>query len=106
MADHADHGGEHMSLLGYTVVFAILVFGTIITYLVALTDLEGYFAGANTLVALVIAFAKMMAVVLYFMHVRWGSKLIWLAVASGFCFLAIIFAFTMQDYMTRSVIGR
>lgn len=95
-----------MGLLGYGVVFGILVVGTILTYLVALQDLEGIFPGANTLVALVIAFAKMMAVVLYFMHVRWGTKLVWLAVASGFCFLVIIFAFTMQDYMTRSVIGK
>jgi cytochrome c oxidase subunit 4 len=63
--------------------------------------LEWIFPGANTLVALLIAFTKMTFVVLFFMHVRWQSKLIWLMVLSGFFWLAIMFAFTMQDYLTR-----
>jgi cytochrome c oxidase subunit IV len=108
MAESNEHdGGEHIAIPGYLIVFLILVVGTVVTYLVALQNLDGmFFPGANTLVALIIAFFKMMAVVLYFMHVRWSSKLVWLAAASGFLFLTIIFAFTMQDYLTRSVIGR
>ena len=72
--------------------------GTILTYYVATIDLDFIFAGANTLVALLIAFTKMTFVVLYFMHVRWQSKLIWLTALAGFFWLAIMFAFTMQDY--------
>jgi len=100
---HDEHGEhEHIGIPGYLVVFGILVFGTIITYVVALQDLDGVlFSGANTLLALLIAFAKMTAVVLYFMHVRWQSKLIWLTAISGFFWMAIMFAFTMQDYLTR-----
>ncbi len=99
--DHEDH--EHIGLLGYFGVFFVLVFGTIITYYVALLDLDGMlFAGANTLVALLIAFTKMTVVILYFMHVRWSSKLIWLSAIAGFFWMAIMFAFTMQDYLTRS----
>ncbi len=92
---------EHIGIPGYLGVFAILVVGTILTYFVATIDLDGVFPGANTLVALLIAFTKMTFVVLYFMHVRWQSKLIWLTALAGFFWLAIMFAFTMQDYLTR-----
>jgi cytochrome c oxidase subunit 4 len=78
---------------------------TIVTYLVSFLDLEVYFAGANTLLALLIAFSKMLAVVWFFMHVKWSSKLIKLSVVAGFFWLAIMFAFTMQDYVTRSIVG-
>ncbi len=102
----SEHEGEHIGIPGYIGVFLVLVVGTILTYFVALIDLEVYFAGANTLVALLIAFVKMSFVILIFMHVLWNSKLIWLTVVAGFAWLLIIFAFTMQDYLTRSVIGR
>ncbi len=102
LSGHDEHE-EHIGLRGYLVVFGILFVGTIVTYIVALTDLDGrFFPGANTLVALLIAFFKMTCVVLFFMHVRWGSKLVWLTAIAGFFWLAIMFAFTMQDYLTRS----
>lgn len=97
---------QHIAIPGYLLVFGVLVAGTILTYVVALQDLEVFFPGANTLVALLIAFTKMTVVVLYFMHVRWSSKLIWLSAVAGFFWMAIMFAYTMQDYLTRSVIGR
>ena len=102
----SEHGETHIAIPGYIGVFLVLVVGTILTYYVALVDLEWIFPGANTLVALLIAFTKMTFVVLFFMHVKWSSKLIWLAVVSGFFWMAIMFAYTMQDYLTRSVIGR
>jgi len=102
-AEH-QHGEHHIVPLSlYFLVFGVLVVGTIVTYYVATVDLDGrLFAGANTLVALLIAFTKMTFVVLYFMHVRWSSRLIWLTAIAGFFWLAIMFAFTMQDYLTRS----
>ncbi len=100
--EHHEHE-EHIGIPGYLVVFGILVVGTIITYFVSLLDLDGMlFPGANTLVALLIAFFKMTVVVLYFMHVRWQSNLIWLSAVAGFFWMAIMFAYTMQDYLTRS----
>jgi len=92
---------QHIGIPGYLVIFGILFVGTIITYYVALTDLDSIFVGANTLVALGIAFFKMSCVMLYFMHVRWSPKLIWLSAIGSFFWLAIMFAFTMQDYFTR-----
>ncbi|MDH3494886.1 MAG: cytochrome C oxidase subunit IV family protein [Acidobacteriota bacterium] len=98
---------QHIGIRGYVGVFLVLVVGTILTYVVALQDLEHIlFPGANTLVALLIAFTKMTFVVLFFMHVRWSSKLVWLSAVAGFFWLAIMFAYTMQDYLTRSVIGK
>jgi cytochrome c oxidase subunit 4 len=101
-AEH-QHGEPHVVPLSYYYgVFGVLVVGTILTYYVALLDLDGaLFPGANTLVALLIAFFKMSCVVLIFMHVRWSSRLIWLTAIAGFFWLAIMFAFTMQDYLTR-----
>ena len=105
---HTQEHEAHIGIPGYLGVFGILVVGTILTYYVSLVDLDGIFPGANTLVALLIAFTKMTFVVLYFMHVRWQSRLIWLTALSGFFWLAIMFAFTMQDYLTRGlgVFGR
>ncbi len=92
---------EHIGIPGYIGVFMILVVGTILTYVVALKDLDFIFPGANTLVALGIAFTKMAFVMLFFMHVRWSPRLIWLAAVGSFFWLAIMFAYTMQDYLTR-----
>ena len=101
--EHTEAHKEHIGIPGYLVVLGILVVGTIVTYMGALTDLDGrLFPGANTLLALLIAFFKMTCVVLYFMHVRWQSKLIWLSAVAGFFWMAIMFAYTMQDYLTRS----
>ncbi len=97
---HTDN--EHIGIPGYLGVFGILVVGTIVTYLVALTDLDSKLVpGANTLVALAIAFTKMTFVVLFFMHVRWQTRLVWISAVAGFFWMAIMFAYTMQDYLTR-----
>ncbi len=98
--NHQEH--EHMNIPKYIGVFAILFVGTIVTYVVALTDLDSrLFHGANTLVALLIAFFKMTCVMLFFMHVYWSPKLIKLSAVASFFWLAIMFAYTMQDYLTR-----
>lgn len=101
MSDNHEEHEEHIGLPGYFGVFAILVVGTIFTYYSSFWDLDSIFPGANTLLALAIAFTKMMFVILYFMHVRWSSNTIWLAAVASFFWLLIMFAFTMQDYFTR-----
>jgi len=94
---------QHIGIPGYLGVFAILVIGTIGTYYAATIDMDVFFPGANTLVALLIAFTKMTCVMLFFMHVYWSKKLIWLAAIASFFWLSIMFAYTMQDYLTRSL---
>lgn len=97
--NHSEH--EHIGIPGYIGVFAVLIVGTVLTYYAATIDLDFIFAGANTLLALLIAFTKMTFVMLFFMHVRWSPKLIWLSAVGSFFWLAIMFAYTMQDYLTR-----
>ena len=82
--------------LYYGVFFALIV-GTILTYLAALVDF-GFF---NNVVMLTIAVTKMLLVMLFFMGVRWNSRLTWVVAGSGFFFLLIMFTITMSDYMTR-----
>lgn len=103
MSEHHEQH-EHMNIPKYIGIFLILVFGTIFTYISSFWDLDGtLFPGANTLLALAIAFTKMTFVMLFFMHVYWSPKLIWLAAVASFFWLAIMFAYTLQDYFTRGL---
>ena len=81
----------------YYAVFLVLIVGTGLTVLAAKVDMGAF----NNVVMLTIACAKATAVILYFMHVRWGSRLTWVIVASGFFWLLIMFTFTMTDYASR-----
>lgn len=85
----------------YFLIFGALIVGTILTYAAARVDLDFIFHGANTVVALTIAVIKATLVVLYFMHVRYSSRLVWVIVVSGFFWLGIMFALTMSDYLSR-----
>lgn len=55
----------------------------------------------NELVALAIAVAKAVLVILFFMHVRYSSRVTWLFVAAGFVWLGILIFLAMNDYWTR-----
>jgi cytochrome c oxidase subunit 4 len=60
----------------------------------------------NNVVMLAIACTKALLVILFFMHVRWSSRLTWVVAASGFVWLLILFGITMTDYLTRGwVVG-
>ena len=55
----------------------------------------------NAVVALTIAIVKMLLVLLYFMHVRYSSRLTWIFVAAGFIWFLIMVDLTLGDYRTR-----
>jgi len=81
----------------YFAIFAALVVLTVVTWSIAKIDL----GRMNAVVALTIAVIKGTLVVLYFMHVRYSSRLTWVFVGAGFFWLAIMVALTLGDYMTR-----
>jgi cytochrome c oxidase subunit 4 len=81
----------------YFAIFTALVVLTVVTWSVAKIDL----GRMNAVVALTIAVIKGTLVVLYFMHVRYSSRLTWVFVGAGFFWLAIMVALTLGDYMTR-----
>ncbi len=85
----------------YFVIFGALMLGTLLTVVAAKVDLDGLFHGANTVVALTLAVIKATLVVLYFMHVRYSTRLIWVVVVAGFFWLGILFVLTMSDYLSR-----
>jgi cytochrome c oxidase subunit 4 len=81
----------------YYAVFAALIVGTALTVAVAFVDL----GAMNNVLMLGIAMTKALLVVLFFMHVRWGTRLTWVVAASGFFWLLILFGLTMTDYLSR-----
>src|SRR3982074_395011 len=81
----------------YYAVFAALIVGTGLTVAVAFVDL----GALNNVLMLGIAITKALLVILFFMHVRWSSRLTWVVAASGFFWLLILFGITMSDYLTR-----
>ncbi|HEY0729678.1 MAG TPA: cytochrome C oxidase subunit IV family protein [Pyrinomonadaceae bacterium] len=91
---------EHIvSVRVYFAIFLALLVGTAITVLAAFVDFPWRL---NTIVALSIATVKATLVVLYFMHVRYSTRLVWVIVASALFWMGILFAFTFSDYFTRS----
>ena len=81
----------------YYGVFLALLVGTALTVAAAFVDM----GAMNNVVMLGIAITKALLVILFFMHVRWSTRLTWLVVASGFFWLLILFGITMSDYLTR-----
>ena len=82
----------------YFAIFLALLVGTALTVLAAFFDFPWRF---NTVVALTIATVKATLVVLYFMHVRYSIRLVWVIVASALFWMGILFALTLSDYFTR-----
>src|SRR3954453_13763031 len=81
----------------YYTIFAALMVLTGITVGVAFIHL----GSLNFPVALAIAITKATLVILFFMHVKYSSKLTKMIVGMAFFFLAVMFALTMTDYLSR-----
>ncbi len=91
---------EHIvSIRVYFVIFLSLLVGTVLTAWVAFFNFPG---PLNAIVALTIACVKAGLVILYFMHMRYSQRLIWVVFGSALFWLAIMFALTFSDYSTRS----
>ena len=71
--------------------------------LLALTWALGYanFGVFNLVIALVISFAKMLLIVLFFMHIKGSSRLLHLAAFAGLLWLFLMLALTLADYASR-----
>ena len=82
----------------YVTIFLALMVGTTLTVMAAFYDFPG---PLNAVIALTIASIKATLVVLYFMHVRYSSRVTWLFVAAGFIWLLIMIDLTLSDYLTR-----
>ena len=95
MAGHADHHVVPRKV--YYVIFGTLMVLTGVTVAAAYVDL----GPMNVVVAIVIACVKALIVVLYFMHVKFSTRLVKLTVIAGLYWMGILLALTLSDYLTR-----
>lgn len=86
----------------YYVIFALLMFLLFITVGAWYIDQHYYPLGKlSTPIAMAIAVAKAVAIVLFFMHVKFSSRLVQIFACTGVAFASIMFLLTFNDYGTR-----
>ncbi|MDA1183810.1 MAG: cytochrome C oxidase subunit IV family protein [Acidobacteria bacterium] len=81
----------------YYAIFGSLMVLTAITVGIAFVNL----GALNFPVALSIAILKATLVILFFMHVKYSSRLTKLICGGAFFFLVVLFGLTMTDYLSR-----
>jgi cytochrome c oxidase subunit 4 len=94
-----EHGEHHIvSPVQYSIVFATLLVGTALTVIAAYIDL----GVLNPVLALGIACFKAVVVILFFMHVKYQSRLVKMTVGLGFLTFLVLVMMTLLDYMSRA----
>jgi cytochrome c oxidase subunit 4 len=88
---------SHPSTNTYYAVFGLLLALLVVTVGAAEIDLGRW----NFLLAVTIATTKAALILLYFMHLRYSSSLVWLVSGGSLFFLAILFVITFSDYLSR-----
>ena len=68
---------------------------------VAFNFVNGDNQGPGEVAALAIAVFKATLVVLFFMHVKYSTRLTWAVVLGSVFWLGILLVLTMTDYLTR-----
>ena len=87
-----------VSIKLYATIFGALLLLTMATAGVAFVDLGGEL---NSIVALTVAVVKTLLVLLFFMHVRYSSRLTWVFAGAGLFWLLIMMSLTLSDVLTR-----
>ena len=98
MAEHVYDPHHVVPTKIYYAIFAVLMVLTGVTVAAAYVDM----GRLNAVVALAIAGFKATVVVLYFMHVKYSTRLIKLTVIAGLYWMTILFGLTLGDYLTRA----
>jgi cytochrome c oxidase subunit 4 len=97
--DTETHSGEHIvSPKLYVGIFLLLMVLTALTVFAASLDL----GWANPVVALVIATTKATVVILFFMHVKYSTRMTQIVIVSALFFLFLLLGLTLTDYLSRS----
>jgi cytochrome c oxidase subunit 4 len=81
----------------YFTIYAALLALLVATVIAGAQDLGPW----NTVVSLAIAVIKAFLVILFFMHVRHSSKLVWIFAAAAFLWLGLLLGLTMTDFASR-----
>lgn len=88
-----------VSVKTYLAIFGALMVLTFVTVWVANIN----FGFLNDVVAMSIAVLKMLLVAMFFMHLKYSGRLLWLIAGAGLIWLVIMFALTLSDYQTRKL---
>ncbi len=97
-AHHDEHEHHIVSPKVYVVIFLTLLALTSLTVGASFIEM-GIF---NPIIALGIAVIKAVLVVLFFMHVKYSTKLTKLTVGAGVFTFFILIGMTLADYFTRA----
>jgi cytochrome c oxidase subunit 4 len=81
----------------YYTIFGILMLCTYLTVQIAFFDL----GALNAIAAIAIAVFKATLVVLFFMHVKYSTRLTWAVILGSIFWFGILVTLTMSDYLTR-----
>lgn len=96
------HGPPHPSVLALVANFFALMILLAATIAIAEIDLgRGNFIAATGIAAM-----KMTLIMLVFMNLRYSKPLTRLVACAGFFWLAIMFALTFSDYVSREWLSR
>ena len=99
MSNEHEHAHGHISPLSvYIGIFLALMVMTALTVTMAFVNLGSF----NAPVALAIAIFKATLVILFFMHVKYSSRLTKMIVGMALFFLMTMFGLTLTDYLSRS----
>ncbi len=98
MSGHDEQEHHIVSPKVYLAIFAALLVLTALTVAASFVEM-GIF---NPIVALAIAVVKATLVVLFFMHVKYSTKLTKLTVGAGLFTFIVLVGMTLSDYITRA----
>jgi len=95
---HAEHEHHIVGPMVYVAILLALLVGTALTVWASFLELGPW----NPIIALAIATAKATLVVLFFMHVKYSTKLTKLTVVAGIFTFVILVSMTLADYISRA----
>ena len=94
-----EHVAHHIvSPAVYGMIFGVLMIGTLLTVGASMVNLGPF----NAPIAIGIACTKAVFVVLFFMHVKYSSRLVKLTVAAGFFTFFVLVMMSLLDYVSRA----
>jgi cytochrome c oxidase subunit 4 len=97
-AGHPEHEQHIVSPATYLIIFLALLALTALTIGASYLELGPW----NPVIAIAIACIKATLVVLFFMHIKYSSKLMKLTVGAGFFTFLILVGMSLSDYFTRA----
>ena len=97
-AGHEEHEHHIVSPVTYLIIFFSLLVGTALTIAASYWDVGPW----NPVIAIAIACAKATLVVLFFMHIKYSSKLMKLTVGAGLFTFLVLVGMSLSDYFTRA----